>query len=274
MNRLKCQEKIKSFLLEDLGEGNRFTAFEKKACGRWIAGADGIVAGIDVIQWGLALLDPHVCVNPLRKDGEKIGAGETLATATGSAEALLAAERVLLNLLQRMCGIATITDQAVARLRGSSTLLTDTRKTAPGLRMFDKYAVRCGGGKNHRFGLYDAVMIKDNHIALYGSITNAVRAARKQIGPMVKIEVECETQQHVEEACLAQVDAVLFDNCSASDVQKWAGIVPDGITTEASGNMTLKKLSEYKNCGVDYISCGFLTHSAAALDIRFEMERT
>jgi nicotinate-nucleotide pyrophosphorylase (carboxylating) len=185
---------------------------------------------------------------------------------------LLTGERVILNLLQRMSGIATLTHRAVTILNNSHTRICDTRKTTPGLRMLEKYAVVCGGGYNHRFGLYDGVMIKDNHIAFCGSITKAVQAVREKLGHMVKIEVETETKEQVLEAVRAGADVIMFDNRTPDEVREFVSLVPKPIITEASGGITLENLAEYGTTGVDYISLGMLTHSATALDISFHLQ--
>ena len=169
--------------------------------------------------------------------------------------------------MQRMSGIATQTNEAVQTLNSSHTRITDTRKTTPGLRMLEKYAVQCGGGVNHRFGLYDAVMIKDNHISFAGSITKAVEMARSQLGHMVKIEVETETKEQVVEAVKAKADVIMFDNRTPDEIKAWIGLVPSEIKTEASGGINLSNLASYSDTGVDVISLGFLTHTVKALDI-------
>ena len=166
-----------------------------------------------------------------------------------------------------MSGIATQTNEAVKTLNSSHTRITDTRKTTPGLRMLEKYAVQCGGGVNHRFGLYDAVMIKDNHISFAGSITKAVEMARSQLGHMVKIEVETETKEQVIEAVQAKADVIMFDNRTPEEIKAWIGLVPSEIKTEASGGINLTNLASYSDTGVDVISLGFLTHTVKALDI-------
>lgn len=204
MNRLKLEQLLRQFFLEDIGDGDvtSDTIFpaNERATGVFTAKEDGVVAGVDLIAAGYQLLDPHIEVSIMKRDGERIAAGETIAAVSGPVRPLLSGERVILNLLQRLSGIATMTRQAVDLLGDSHTRLCDTRKTTPGLRMLEKYAVTCGGGYNHRFGLYDGVMIKDNHIAFCGSIAAAVKAVRERLGHMVKIEVETETEAQVLEA--------------------------------------------------------------------------
>lgn len=276
MNRLKLEQLLRHFFLEDIGDGDVtsdaiFPANER-AAGVFTAKADGVVAGVGLLAVGYRLLDPHIEVSVMKQDGERVAAGETIAAVSGPVRLLLSGERVMLNLLQRLSGIATVTRQAVDLLAGSHTRICDTRKTTPGLRMLEKYAVTCGGGYNHRFGLYDGVMIKDNHIAFCGSITNAVKAVRERLGHMVKIEVETETEAEVLEAVEAGADVIMFDNRMPDEVRSFVRLVPTPIITEASGGITLANVAAYGATGVDYISLGFLTHSAAALDISFDLQ--
>ncbi|MGG3820949.1 carboxylating nicotinate-nucleotide diphosphorylase [Geobacillus thermodenitrificans] len=276
MNRLKLEQLLRQFFLEDIGDGDvtSDTIFpaNERATGVFTAKEDGVVAGVDLIVAGYQLLDPHIEVSIMKRDGERIAAGETIAAVSGPVRPLLSGERVILNLLQRLSGIATMTRQAVDLLGDSHTRLCDTRKTTPGLRMLEKYAVTCGGGYNHRFGLYDGVMIKDNHIAFCGSIAAAVKAVRERLGHMVKIEVETETEAQVLEAVEAGADIIMFDNRTPDEVRSFVRLVPKPIITEASGGITLANVAAYGATGVDYISLGFLTHSAAALDISFYLQ--
>ncbi|AKM19901.1 putative nicotinate-nucleotide pyrophosphorylase [carboxylating] [Geobacillus stearothermophilus] len=276
MNRLKLEQLLRQFFLEDIGDGDVtsetiFPAHER-ASGMFMAKADGVVAGVGIIAAGYQLLDPRVEVTIMKRDGERVAAGEAIAAASGPVRALLSGERVILNLLQRLSGIATVTRQAVDLLGDSHTRICDTRKTTPGLRMLEKYAVTCGGGYNHRFGLYDGVMIKDNHIAFCGSIADAVKAVRERLGHMVKIEVETETEAEVLEAVEAGADVIMFDNRTPDEVRSFVRLVPKPIITEASGGITLANVAAYGATGVDYISLGFLTHSARALDISFDLQ--
>ncbi|AEV20227.1 MULTISPECIES: carboxylating nicotinate-nucleotide diphosphorylase [Geobacillus] len=275
MNRLKLEQLLRQFFLEDIGDGDVtsetiFPAHER-ASGMFMAKADGVVAGVGIIAAGYQLLDPRVEVTIMKQDGERVQAGETIAVASGPVGPLLSGERVILNLLQRLSGIATVTRQAVDLLGNSSTRICDTRKTTPGLRMLEKYAVTCGGGYNHRFGLYDGVMIKDNHIAFCGSIARAVKTVRERLGHMVKIEVETETEDEVLEAVEAGVDVIMFDNRTPDEVRAFVRLVPKPIITEASGGITLANVAAYGATGVDYISLGCLTHSAPALDMSFNL---
>lgn len=271
MNQLKVKQALQQFFLEDHGDLDVTSSsiFPSSKCGSasFIAKEDGIVAGIDIIKVGYHLLTNEMNITILKKDGEAVAKGEVIAIVEGPMREILTGERVILNLLQRMSGIATITNKAVKELNSEHTRLCDTRKTTPGLRMFEKYAVTCGGGFNHRFGLYDGVMIKDNHIAFCGSITKAVKAVRDRLGHMVKIEVETENADQVKEAVEANVDIIMFDNRTPDEIKEFVKMVPNHIITEASGGITLDVLKDYRTCGVDYISLGFLTHSAKSLDI-------
>jgi nicotinate-nucleotide pyrophosphorylase (carboxylating) len=271
MNTLKLRLQLEQFFMEDIGERDVTSdlIFGKGNSGSivFLAKDDGIFCGEQVINTGFRLMDEECQVLIMVRDGEKVEKGQELAKISGQMSALLKAERVVLNLVQRMSGIATKTQEAVAVLDSGKTRICDTRKTTPGLRMLEKYAVRCGGGYNHRYGLYDAVMIKDNHISFAGSITKAVESVKSNLGHMVKVEVEIESKEQLKEAIDSKVDCIMFDNRTPQEIQDWIGIVPEGILTEASGGITLENLNSYRNCGVDYISLGFLTHSVKSLDI-------
>lgn len=267
---------LEGFLLEDIGEGDMtsqsiFPSTEK-GTGTFIAKESGVIAGLDIIQEAYTLLDPSIIVTPHIHDGEEVVKGDVIAEVTGSIAHILTGERVILNLLQRMSGIATMTKRSVEALDDDSIQICDTRKTTPGLRMLEKYAVRAGGGKNHRIGLYDGVMIKDNHIAFAGSIAKAVTAVRKHTGHMVKVEVETENERQVEEAVTAKADIIMFDNRTPNEIKDLAQLVPSQIITEASGGITIDRLPSFKGSGVDYISLGYLTHSVRALDISLVVE--
>lgn len=273
MNTIKLRRMLEDFLNEDLHDGDLTSEAifppKQKGEGYFMAKAEGIVAGTEIIQETYRLLDPSIETEIFVKDGEEVKIGDNIAKASGPVTSLLSGERVILNLLQRLSGIATLTRTSVSTLNDSSIRITDTRKTTPGLRMLEKYAVKTGGGHNHRIGLYDAIMIKDNHIAFCGSIAEAVKRARRHAGHMVKIEVETETAEQVTEAVHAGADVIMFDNCTAEQVRELVKRVPSHIITEASGGITLENLASYRNSGVDVISLGFLTHSAPSLDISF-----
>lgn len=276
LNILKLKTQLQQFFIEDIGDRDLSseTIFGNQEKGqiKFIAKVNGIFCGEDVIREGFSMLDEGAVVELTVKDGESIEKGQEFAMVKGKVASLLQGERVVLNLVQRMSGIATATNEAVTILSSPHTKITDTRKTTPGLRMFEKYAVTCGGGVNHRFGLYDAVMIKDNHISFAGSITKAVEKVRAQVGHMVKIEVEVETEEQVKEAALAKADVIMFDNRTPEEIKAWIGLVPENIKTEASGGITLHNLASYRDTGVDVISLGALTHTVKALDISVKVQ--
>lgn len=271
MNRLKLRMMLEPFFLEDIGERDLSSEliFGEEEIGevQFLAKESGVFCGSEVIRTGFEILDKKAEVTQLVRDGGFVETGQRIAVVRGTVTNLLKGERVILNLIQRMSGIATKTKEAVQVLEGTRTKIVDTRKTTPGLRMLEKYAVRCGGGFNHRFGLYDGVMIKDNHISFAGSITKAVEKVRSNIGHMVKIEVETETKEQVAEAVAAGADVIMFDNRKPEEIKEWISLIPEGILTEASGGITLESLPSYKDTGVDVISLGFLTHTVKALDI-------
>ncbi|WP_144460656.1 carboxylating nicotinate-nucleotide diphosphorylase [Siminovitchia fortis] len=270
MNKLKLRLQLEQFFLEDIGDRDVTSQiFGDGQSGEvnFIAKESGVFCGEEIIRTGYSILDPELQYEIFVRDGEKIAAGQLLAKVRGPVASLLKGERVILNLVQRMSGIATKTRQAVEVLNSDHTKICDTRKTTPGLRMLEKYAVRCGGGENHRYGLYDGAMLKDNHIAFAGSIAEAVAAVREKAGHMVKIEVETETKEMVLEATSAKADVIMFDNRTPEEIREWIELVPEGILTEASGGITMDNLASYGDTGVDYISLGFLTHSVSALDI-------
>lgn len=273
MNKLKLRNMLEDFLIEDIGAGdltsNAIFSSDARGDGIFIAKEAGVISGTFIIEAVYHLLDPSIIVETFFNDGDFIKAGEKIASVTGPIIQLLSGERVILNLMQRMSGIATMTRKCVETLDDDSIRICDTRKTIPGLRMLEKYAVVTGGGKNHRNGLYDGVMIKDNHISFCGSIANAVEAVRSEIGHMVKIEVETESVQQVVEAVHENVDIIMFDNQDPESIQKLAAYVPPHIITEASGGITLENLADYRGLDIDYISLGALTHSVKALDISF-----
>ena len=275
MNSLKLKELLKSALSEDIGMGdlttNAIFNSEDTAPGTFIAKADGILAGMGVIESVYSLFEQQPSVHLFKQDGEYIAKGQVIAEVEGSIQTLLSSERVILNLLQHLSGIATATHQVITTLNDNSISVVDTRKTLPGLRNAQKYAVTCGGGKNHRFRLDDGIMIKDNHIKAAGSITQAVRKVREKTGHMVKIEVETETKEQVLEAIEAKADVIMLDNRAPEQVREFVSIIPDGIIVEVSGGITPDNISNYKGCGAHVISLGWLTHSVKALDINFNL---
>lgn len=274
MNRLKVEAALKNFLIEDIGDRDVSSVlFQESDIGEAIVRLkeDGVIAGLQCFTWGYGLLDDTVEVELLKKDGDHVASGEAIVRLKGPIASLLSGERVLLNLVQRMSAIATLTAKCVEALGSSHTRIVDTRKTTPGLRMFEKYAVRAGGGFNHRIGLYDAVMLKDNHIAAAGSITQAVEKVRASLGHMVMIEVEVETEEQLLEAIVAKPHVIMFDNQTPETMTRWAKLVPASIRTEASGGIDLYKLSSYRHTGVDVISIGALTHSVSNIDISMNL---
>lgn len=228
---------------------------------------DGIIAGLDVYARVFTLLDDSTEVEFFCKDGDEVKAGQLMGIVTGDIRVLLSGERVALNYLQRMSGIATYTHEVAELLKGSKTTLLDTRKTTPNCRIFEKYAVRVGGGSNHRYNLLDGVLLKDNHIGAAGSITNAVRMA-KEYAPFVrKIEVEVETQDQVKEAVEAGADIIMLDNMTTDQMRAAIDLIDGRAETECSGNVTKENIESLISLGVDYISSGALTHSSPIMDI-------
>ena len=227
----------------------------------------GVVCGNALAEQAFRALDPSIVYKVLKPDGASAGPGDVIAEISGPARAILTGERVALNFMGRMSGIATLTQRYVAAVAGTKASIVDTRKTTPGLRAFEKYAVRCGGGHNHRIGLFDAVLIKDNHIAAAGGIAAAVEAARGACGHMVKIEVEVDTLAQLEAVMAYEVDAVLLDNMTPQMLQQAVAIVAGRALTEASGGVTLETVATIARSGVDLISVGALTHSAPVLDL-------
>jgi nicotinate-nucleotide pyrophosphorylase (carboxylating) len=215
----------------------------------------------------LAELDPGATVEPLSADGQAVPAGTALARVSGNARAILAAERTALNLLGRLCGVATLTQDFVDAISGTKAKITDTRKTTPGLRALEKYAVRCGGGVNHRFGLDDAILIKDNHVAACGSVGEAVRRAKAYAGHLVKVEVEVDSLLQLREALAHDPDVIMLDNFGLEDMREAVKLVGGRVTLEASGGVNLETVREIAETGVDVISIGALTHSARVVDI-------
>lgn len=228
---------------------------------------DGIIAGLDVYARVFTLLDDSTEVEFFCKDGDEVKAGQLMGVVTGDIRVLLSGERVALNYLQRMSGIATYTHEVAELLKGSKTTLLDTRKTTPNCRIFEKYAVRVGGGSNHRYNLSDGVLLKDNHIGAAGSITNAVRMA-KEYAPFVrKIEVEVETLDQVKEAVEAGADIIMLDNMTTDQMRAAIDLIDGRAETECSGNVTKENIERLISLGVDYISSGALTHSSPIMDI-------
>ena len=266
---------IKQALLEDIGTGDITTESiipsNLKAKGIIKTSEEGVVAGLDIVHLVFQKLDSEIIFQEKIKDGTKISRNKVLAEIAGSAQTILQGERVALNFLQRMSGIATITSKFCQEVKDFPVRIVDTRKTTPGLRILEKYAVRMGGGYNHRFGLYDAVLIKDNHIAVAGGIKSAVNSIRKQISHTVKIEVEVENLSQLQEALKMKVNIIMLDNMDLNTMKKAVKMVKGKALIEASGGITLEKVREIAQTGVDLISIGALTHSVKSLDISMEI---
>ncbi|MEN6321441.1 MAG: carboxylating nicotinate-nucleotide diphosphorylase [Syntrophaceae bacterium] len=256
---------------EDIGTGDVTTqaALTGEEIGKASAVAKGdvVVAGIDVFQEAFLFVDQTIQFIGYCKDGQCVQKGHILAEIAGNLSSILTAERVALNLFQRMCGIATLTRKYVDAVKGTETKILDTRKTAPGLRYFDKYAVRIGGGTNHRFALYDGVLIKDNHIAAAGGISHALARVRHHLPHTLKVEIEVKNLQELEEALNAGADVIMLDNMTIEQMKKAVEIVNGKVPLEASGNVTLTNVKQIAETGVDFISVGALTHSVPASDI-------
>jgi nicotinate-nucleotide pyrophosphorylase (carboxylating) len=263
---------VRAALLEDLGRAGDLTSDavvpkDHHATTVLSARQAGVVAGLDLTMLAFRLIDSHVEMAVHRADGSEVAPGEIIASVSGSARAILTAERTALNFLCHLSGIATATASVVSAVHGSGAKIVCTRKTTPGLRAVEKYAVRAGGGSNHRFGLDDAILIKDNHIAIAGGIRTAIERARSSVGHLVKIEVEVDTLAQLEEALSLTPDAVLLDNMSVDELRQAVVMVGGRAITEASGRITAATASAVAATGVDLISIGWLTHSAPILDI-------
>lgn len=268
---------VRAALLEDIGHGGDLTTDaivppDRRASANIVSRKAGVSAGIDAARFAFSLLDPGAKVHVHVEDGERVQPGQTIATIECSARALLTGERTALNLMCRLSGIATATRALVDAIEAYRAQVVCTRKTTPGLRVLEKYAVRCGGGANHRFGLDDAVLIKDNHLALAGSIREAVAAVRERAGHMVKVEIEVDTLEQLREALETKIDAVLLDNMSPEQLQAAVELVAGRVITEASGTVTPERIVAVARSGVDLISSGWITHSAPALDLGLDVE--
>lgn len=272
----ELQTIVRRALEEDIGQGDVTSQWTLPAdlAGRgvFLAKADGILAGLEVAKEVFHQVSASVVWVAMRADGDAIHPGEHIAWVTGPMPAILTAERTALNLLQRMSGIATLTQRYVQAVKGAKAVILDTRKTAPGLRLLDKWAVRLGGGQNHRMRLDDMVLIKDNHIAACGSIAAAVERVRAQNAPGLPIEVEVKTWAELEEAVALKPDRIMLDNMSPDEMRQAVEWVNGRVLLEASGGITLESVRAVAETGVDFISVGALTHSVMALDISLEVE--
>jgi nicotinate-nucleotide pyrophosphorylase (carboxylating) len=268
---------VRAALLEDVGHGGDLTTdaiveHDRRATARIVARRAGVVAGLPFAALAFTLLDGDVQIAARVGEGERVDADGIVAEISGRARAVLTGERTALNVLGRLSGIATATRRLVDLVAGTKARIADTRKTTPGLRALERYAVACGGGSNHRFGLDDAVLIKDNHLAIAGSIHAAVAAVRERVGHMVKVEIEVENLQQLREALAEPIDAALLDNMTPSQLMEAVRIVDGRVVTEASGGVTEANVAEIAATGVDVISVGALTHSAPALDVSLEID--
>ena len=264
-------------LKEDLGRGDITTQAVVRggvrARGRFVPREDFILCGLEIAEAVFAALDNSIALESRAYDGDAISAGTEFARIEGPAAALLTGERTALNIMQRLSGVATFTRAFVERISGTGARIVDTRKTTPGLRLFEKYAVTVGGGANHRFGLDDGVLIKDNHIALAGGIRRAVELARQAVPHLMKIEVEVESRAQLREAMIAQADVIMLDNMDPDEVLDAVKLIRDQApktTIEVSGGIDLENVRSFAETGVDLISVGAITHSARAVDISLE----
>jgi len=271
---------IGEFLREDIGRGDITTqatvAPDVRGMGRFLAKEDLVVCGLEVAEAVFAHLDPeNPEIEAIVSEGDEVKAGTVFATLKGFADVLLAGERVALNLIQRMSGVATLTRQYVKAIEGTNARIVDTRKTTPGLRLLEKYAVTIGGGKNHRLGLDDGVLIKDNHIALAGGITEAITMAKIRVGHLHKIEVEINNWAQLRQAVEAGADIIMLDNQTPEEAEKLVQMsrqLNPHVLIEASGGMDLDKVRNFAEAGVDLISVGRITHSAKVVDISFKIQ--
>jgi nicotinate-nucleotide pyrophosphorylase (carboxylating) len=267
---------VRRALAEDLGRGDVTTdsivPADAAARGQFIAKAGGVIAGWDVVAATFATLDRRAAVQPIVRDGAEAGAGTVIGTVSGPARALLSGERVALNFLQRLSGIATMTRAFVRAAEGTRAVILDTRKTAPGLRPLDRLAVRLGGGTNHRFGLFDMALVKENHITAAGGITAAVRRLRRGAPAGIPIEVEVRTLAELREALDLAPDRILLDNMNTDEMREAVRLAAGRVPLEASGGVRLETAADIARTGVDYISVGALTHSVRALDISLELD--
>jgi len=259
-------------LREDLGDAGDITSnatIPASAVSRAVIAArqPGVIAGVDAVRAAFRQVDPAINVTVKAGDGARVEQGDVLISLDGPSRGVLSAERVALNFLGHLSGVATATAALVDAVAGTNAKIVCTRKTTPGLRALEKYAVLCGGGRNHRFGLYDAVMIKDNHIAAAGGIAPALSAAKSSLGHMVKVEIEIDRLDQLEAAIAGGADVILLDNMSTDDMKQAAAINQARATLEASGNVTAKTVRAIAETGVDIISSGWITHSAPSLDV-------
>ena len=276
MNRLLWEAVVRNALLEDLGRAGDVTSdatipADRRATAAVMARADGVIAGLDISLAAFTMFDPEVVCEAHVADGDRVRKGDRIATVTGAARSLLTAERTCLNLLGHLSGIASTTRSVVDLVAPHGATVVDTRKTTPGLRALEKYAVKCGGGGNHRFGLDDAVLIKDNHVAVAGGIGAAVNAARAHAGHLVKIEVEVDGLDQLDEALALGVDVVMLDNFSLELMREGVKRAKGKVIIEASGGIRPDTAEAIAATGVDLLSLGWLTHSSPNLDVALDI---
>jgi nicotinate-nucleotide pyrophosphorylase (carboxylating) len=272
LNSLLVQDAVRAALIEDQGHAGDITALatipaDATSTAHFNAREAGTIAGLDLAREAFRQMDASVTFQALAKDGDLVQPNQLIATVTGNARAILSAERIALNYLGRLSGIATLTAKYVAETAHTKAKIADTRKTTPGLRAFEKYAVRCGGGMNHRFGLDDAVLIKDNHIVAAGGVLQALQAAKKYVGHLVKIEIEVDRIEQLQLVIAEGADVVMLDNMNLEDLRTSVAMVGSRMKIEASGGVNLTTVKAIAETGVDIISVGALTHSASVLDI-------
>ena len=278
LNPLLFEAAVRAAILEDIGRAGDLTTQAcippgMKAVAVLAPRKPGFICGLSVAEMAFRILDPNVKFEYLAKDGDEITTPRTaVARITGDARALLTAERTALNFVSHLSGVATMTSKLVAVTKHTKAKVICTRKTTPNLRALEKYAIRCGGGMNHRFGLDDAVLIKDNHIAVCGGIRQALQTTKAYVGHMVKIEIEVDNLEQLKEVIAEGADIVLFDNMSPTDMAKGVDMIAGRMKTEASGGISLESAREVAECGVDMLSSGALTHSAPILDIGLDIE--
>ncbi len=276
LNPLLIEDAVRTALMEDLGRAGDITSTatipaNAIAQAVIVARQAGVVCGIDFAQAAFRMIDPALKFEATINDGGAVVAGTEVARISGPARGLLSAERVALNYLGRLSGIASLTAKFATEIAHTKAKIADTRKTTPGLRAFEKYAVRCGGGMNHRFGLDDAVLIKDNHIAVAGGVKITLRAAKASVGHFIKIEIEVDTLAQLQEVIVEGADVVLLDNMNLRQLREAVVMVGGRMLCEASGNVTLAAVKDIAETGVDIISSGALTHSASVLDLGLDV---
>ncbi len=277
MNYIGLDRLILDALQEDLGTGDITTEScipeTAVSTGFFRAKMDGVFCGMAVLERVFRLVDERIAVTPLISDGDEVKKGDNIAKIAGPSRSVLCGERVALNLVQHMSGVATATRGAVRSVEGTGAIIVDTRKMTPGLRVLEKYAVKAGGGRNHRFNLADGILIKDNHIVAAGGIAQAIAAVRRNAPHTLKIEIECETLDQVRQALDAGADIIMLDNMSNEAMRESVKLIDHRAVTEASGNMGERDLRKVAETGVDIISIGALTHSVAALDISLKFSK-